>query len=80
MKYIIAINNEQTGTEIIVLGNKKYLQWFLNDQELVQTVNWNNLEQYNNTLAEYIAYKVDDLGRRTEAFLRVVEEQRRELL
>ena len=73
MKYIIAINNEQTGTEIIVLGNKKYLQWFLNDQELVQTVNWNNLEQYNNTLAEYIAYKVDDLGRRTEAFLRVVE-------
>lgn len=75
MKYIIAINNnEQTGTEIIVLGNKKYLQWFLNDWELVQTVNWNNLEQYNNTLAEYIAYKVDDLGRRTEAFLRVVEE------
>ena len=74
MKYIIAINNEQTGTEIIVLGNKKYLQWFLNDWELVQNVNWNNLEQYNNTLAEYIAYKVDDLGRRTEAFLRVVEE------
>lgn len=74
MKYIIAINNEQTGTEIIILGNKKYLQWFLNDWELVQTVNWNNLEQYNNTLAEYIAYKVDDLGRRTEAFLRVVEE------
>lgn len=74
MKYIIAINNEQTGTEIIVLGNKKYLQWFLNDWELVQTVNWNNLEQYNNTLAEYIAYKVDDLRRRTEAFLRVVEE------
>jgi hypothetical protein len=74
MKYIIAINNEQTGTEIIVLGNKKSLQWFLNDWELVQTVNWNNLEQYNNTLAEYIAYKVDDLGRRTEAFLRVVEE------
>lgn len=74
MKYIIAINNEQTGTEIIVLRNKKYLQWFLNDWELVQTVNWNNLEQYNNTLAEYIAYKVDDLGRRTEAFLRVVEE------
>lgn len=74
MKYIIAINNEQTGTEIIVLGNKKYLQWFLNDWELVQTVNWKNLEQYNNTLAEYIAYKVDDLGRRTEAFLRVVEE------
>ena len=59
MKYIIAINNEQTGTEIIVLGNKKYLQWFLNDWELIQTVNWNNLEQYNNTLAEYIAYKVE---------------------
>lgn len=35
MKYIIAINNEQTGTEIIVLGNKKYLQWFLNDWELI---------------------------------------------
>ena len=68
------MNKLEPGKSPAEQGNKKYLQWFLNDWELVQTVNWNNLEQYNNTLAEYIAYKVDDLGRRTEAFLRVVEE------
>ena len=31
MKYIVAINNEITGTEIIFLENEKYLKQFLND-------------------------------------------------
>lgn len=74
MKYIIAINNEITGTEIIFLENEKYLKWFLRDWELVLTVDWNNLEKYDSTLAEYIAYKEDKLGRRTEAYLRVVKD------
>ena len=43
MKYIVAINNEITGTEIIFLENKKYLKQFLNDWKLIQTVDWNNL-------------------------------------
>jgi len=73
MKYIVAINDEIIGTEIIFLGNEKYLKWFLRDWELVQTVDWNNLEKYDSTLAEYIAFKEDKLGRRTEAFLRVVK-------
>jgi hypothetical protein len=73
MKYIVAINNEITGTEIIFLENEKYLKQFLNDWELIQTVDWNNLEKYDSTLAEYIAYKEDKLGRRTEAYLRVVK-------
>ena len=73
MKYIVAINDEITGTEIICLENEKYLKWILRDWELVQTVDWNNLEKYDSTLAEYIAFKEDKLGRRTEAFLRVVK-------
>lgn len=73
MKFILAINNEITGTEIIFLENEKYLKCFLKDWELVQTVDWNNLEKYDSTLAEYIAYKEDELGRRTEAYLRVVK-------
>ena len=73
MKYIVAINNEITGTEIIFLENEKYLKQFLNDWELIQTVDWNNLEKYDSTLAEYIAYKEYKLGRRTEAYLRVVK-------
>lgn len=73
MKYIVAINDEITGTEIIFLENEKYLKWFLRDWELVQTVDWNNLEKYDSTLAEYIAFKEDKLGRRTEAFLRAVK-------
>jgi hypothetical protein len=73
MKYIVAINNEITGTEIIFLENEKYLKQFLNDWELIQTVDWNNLEKYDSTLSEYIAYKEDKLGRITEAYLRVVK-------
>lgn len=75
MKYIVALIDVWSGPELMVFETKEELLNFLNDKgwELNQTVNWDELEQYKYTLAEYIAEKVDKLGRRTEAYLRVVK-------
>ena len=75
MKYIVVLVDNWGGPELMVFETKEELLKFLNDKgwELNQTVNWYELEQYKYTLAEYIAEKVDKLGRRTEAYLRVVK-------
>ena len=75
MKYIVVLVDNWGGPELMVFETKEELLKFLNDKgwELNQTVNWDELEQYKYTLAEYIAEKADKLGRRTEAYLRVVK-------
>ena len=75
MKYIVVLVDNWGSPELMVFEIKEELLKFLNDKgwKLNQTVNWDELEQYKYTLAEYIAEKVDKLGRRTEAYLRVVK-------
>lgn len=73
MKYIVVTNDEISGTEIVFFENEKDLKQFLKAWEIVQPIDWNNLEKYDKTEAEYIAYKEDNLGRRTEANLRTVK-------
>ena len=75
MKYIVVFVDNWGGPELMVFETKEELLKFLNGKgwKLNQTVNWDELEQYKYTLAEYIAEKVDKLGRRTEAYLRVVK-------
>lgn len=75
MKYIVVLVDNWGGPELMVFETKEELLKFLNGKgwKLNQTVNWDELEQYKYTLAEYIAEKVDKLGRRTEAYLRVVK-------
>ena len=75
MKYIVALIDVWSGPELMVFETKEEFLKFLNEKgwELNQTVNWDELEQYKYTLAEYIAEKEDKLGRRTEAYLRVVK-------
>jgi len=75
MKYIVVLVDNWGSPELMVFETKEELLKFLNDKgwKLNQTVNWDELEQYKYTLAEYIAEKVDKLGRRTEAYLRVVK-------
>ena len=75
MKYIVVLVDNWGTPELMVFETKEELLKFLNDKgwKLNQTVNWDELEQYKYTLAEYIAEKVDKLGRRTEAYLRVVK-------
>jgi hypothetical protein len=75
MKYILVMHDKWMGIQLETFNSKNELIQYLNENEwkLIQTVNWNNLEQYTDSVAEYIAIKHDHIGRTTEAYLRVVK-------
>lgn len=75
MKFILAMSDKWMGVALEIFNSKEELLKYLNENEwkLIQTVNWNNLEQYTDSVAEYIAIKHDHIGSTTEAYLRVVK-------
>lgn len=76
MKYILAMSDKWMGITLEIFNTKEELLKYLNDNEwkLIQTVDWTNLEQYTDTVMEYVAIKNCHIGRTTEAFLRVVKD------
>lgn len=74
MKYILAISNTWDGLSLEVFQTKEDLLNYLLEEgwELNSTVSWVDLESYTSVAAEYVAVKLDSLGRTTEAYLRVV--------
>lgn len=75
MKFILAMSDKWMGIALEVFNTKEELLQYLNENEwkLIQTVDWNNLEEYTGVEAEYIAIKEEHIGRTTEAYLRVVK-------
>lgn len=75
MKFILAMSDKWMGIALEIFNSKEELLKYLNENEwkLIQTIDWNNLEKYNDTVAEYVAVKSDHIGRTTEAYLRVVK-------
>lgn len=57
MKYILAISNEINGIALELFNSKEELLKYLNKNEwyLLNSVDWDNLEKYTATEAEYIA-------------------------
>jgi hypothetical protein len=75
MKFILAMSDKWMGIALEIFNSKEELLKYLNENEweLIQTIDWNNLEKYNDTVAEYVAVKSEHIGRTTEAYLRVVK-------
>lgn len=75
MKFILAMSDKWMGIALEVFNTKEELLQYLNENEweLIQTVDWNNLEKYTEVEAKYIAIKEEHIGRTTEAYLRVVK-------
>lgn len=75
MKYILTVVDPYNQIDIEFFNNKAELLKFLKNEKLdiLNTVNLTNVEQYTNKEAEFIATKEDELGRRSEAYLRAVE-------
>lgn len=75
MKYILAIHDTMRNVFIEYFDTKDALLAFFDDNNwnLIETVDWNHLEKYTNTEAEYVADKQDRAWYRLEAYLRVVE-------
>ena len=75
MKYILTVVDPYNQINIEFFNNKAELLKFLKKEKwvLLNTVNLTNIEQYTNKGAEFIAIKADELGRRSEAYLRAVE-------
>ena len=75
MKYILAISNKINGIVLELFNSKEELLKYLNKNEwyLLNSVDWDNLEKYTSTEAEYIAQKPEFFGPTSEAYLRVVK-------
>ena len=75
MKYILAMSDKWMGIALETFNTKEELLKYLNENEweFIQTVDWDNLEKYTDTVAEYVAMKNDHISRTTEAYLRVVK-------
>ena len=79
MKYILALIDEINGVELELFNSKEELLNYLTSGEnyewtLIETIDWNNLDKYTDSLGEYVAYREDLLDRRVEAYLRVVKD------
>lgn len=75
MKYILAISNEINGIALELFNTKEELLKYLNKNEwyLLNSVDWDSLEKYTATEAEYIAQKPEFFGPTSEAHLRIVK-------
>ena len=75
MKYILTVVDPYNQIVIEFFKDKANLLKFLKKEKwnILNTVNLTNIEQYTNKEAEFIAIKADELGRRSEAYLRAVE-------
>jgi hypothetical protein len=75
MKYILTVVDPYNQINIEFFNNKAELLKFLKNEkwDILNTINLTNAEQYTNKDAEFIATKEDELGRRSEAYLRAVE-------
>lgn len=75
MKYILTVVDPYNQIVIEFFKDKADLLKFLKKEKwnILNTVNLTNVEQYTNKEAEFIATKEDELGRRSEAYLRAVE-------
>lgn len=79
MKYILALIDEIDPVELELFNSKEELLNYLTSGEnyewkLNETIDWNNLDKYTDSLGEYVAYREDLLDRRIEAYLRVVKD------
>lgn len=75
MKYILAIHDTLNDVFVEYFDTKDALLAFFDDNNwnLIETVDWNHLEKYINTEAEYVANKQEREWYRLCAYLRVVE-------
>lgn len=79
MKYILAITTEYNDVYIEHFDTKEALleffekPFFETHWELIDTVDWNHLEKYNNFEPEYVARDNNRAGIWTEAHLRVIK-------
>lgn len=75
MKYILAIHGTLNDIFVEYFDTKDALLAFFDDNNwnLIETVDWNHLEKYINTEAEYVANIQEREWYRLCAYLRVVE-------
>lgn len=80
MKYVLGITDEYRNLWIEDFDTKEELLAFFEEPffeeshwKLIDTVDWNHLEQYVDTDPVYVARATDGLDRWTEAYLRVIK-------
>lgn len=75
MKYILAIHNTLSDIFVKCFDTKEDLLAFFNDNDwnLIETVDWNHLENYTDVEAKFVADKQSSSWYQLRAYLRIIK-------